>query len=190
MGLQWVGVVEESESHQLLRPPADVFFGATVSVGHMSRSDLQDMVGRRVRQIDSADLDTLLDMVETRNPRRLLEVVREYLLSGTPPYIDGLVERERVLAAAGRPAHMLFVELQGREGVSASDEWLQKRMGWTRPRLVQVLSQLEAAGLATSSVAPSSGGAGRPRKVFRIVPAAEFARRQADDKEGSPTSPR
>lgn len=62
---------------------------------------------------------------------------------------------------------MLMAELESLGAASASDERLLRRLGWTRPRAVQVLRELEDAGLVTASYARGPGG-GR-QKVYRPV---------------------
>ena len=57
--------------------------------------------------------------------------------------------------------------------VSASDERLLDRMGWTRPRVVQVMAELSEGGLV--QMREESTGRGRPRKLYRLTPAPEFA---------------
>lgn len=118
------------------------------------------------------------------NPRRLLDVARE-LNNGSTKWPDlsrAYAARDRALAQLGRPAHMLAKELEVVGAASASDSRLQERMGWSRSRLVQVLDQLEEHGLATArSVKPK--GQGRPRKVYRLVPAMAFLRKQQEGTE-------
>lgn len=66
---------------------------------------------------------------------------------------------------------MLVAELRARGGAaSASDEGVLDSLGWSRPRMVQVLRQLERAGLVESSTR-NGAGAGRPRKVYRLLAA-------------------
>jgi predicted transcriptional regulator len=60
---------------------------------------------------------------------------------------------------------MLLAELEARGAASASDEELLRSLGWTRPRAVQVFSELEEAGLVASET--EKGPTGRPRKVYR-----------------------
>ena len=118
------------------------------------------------------------------NPRRLLDVARE-LNNGSTKWPDlsrAYAARDRALAQLGRPTHMLAKELEVVGAASASDSRLQERMGWSRSRLVQVLDQLEEHGLATArSVKPK--GQGRPRKVYRLVPAMAFLRKQQEGTE-------
>jgi predicted ArsR family transcriptional regulator len=45
-------------------------------------------------------------------------------------------------------------------------------MGWTRPRVVQVIAELESRGLV--EMREERIGRGRPRKLYRLTPAADF----------------
>ncbi len=67
---------------------------------------------------------------------------------------------------------MLADELDALGWTSASDQRLLDRMGWTRPRVVQVIAELESRGLV--EMREESTGRGRPRKLYRLTPAAEF----------------
>lgn len=87
--------------------------------------------------------------------------------------------RTEALRAVGRPAHVLHAELTTIGRGSASDVALQERMGWSRVRLQQVLTQLEQVGLIRASTSRPAGGKGRPRKMFNPVPAADWYARQA-----------
>jgi hypothetical protein len=67
---------------------------------------------------------------------------------------------------------MLANELEAVGWAAASDPRLLARMGWTRPRVVQVIAELEDRGLV--QVREENTGRGRPRKLYRLTPAAEF----------------
>jgi predicted ArsR family transcriptional regulator len=71
---------------------------------------------------------------------------------------------------------MLAVELEALGGASASDDRLLSRMGWTRPRAVQVLAEMEKAGLVTAS--SEKTGQGRPRKVYKVVSPTQYLQRR------------
>jgi DNA-binding MarR family transcriptional regulator len=86
--------------------------------------------------------------------------------------VSGLKARTEALAQVGRPARMLAEELDALGWASASDQRLLDRMGWTRPRVVQVIAELESRGLV--EMREESTGRGRPRKLYRLTPAADF----------------
>jgi predicted ArsR family transcriptional regulator len=81
--------------------------------------------------------------------------------------------RRRAEEAGGRPAAMLVSEMEHLGPVSAGDEQLLDALGWTRPRAVDLLNQLEAAGVVRSHV-ERRDGPGRPRKLYELRPATEF----------------
>ena len=67
---------------------------------------------------------------------------------------------------------MLAAELEALGWASASDERLLDRIGWTRPRVVQVIAELESRGLV--DMREENTGRGRPRKLYRLTPAERF----------------
>jgi predicted ArsR family transcriptional regulator len=67
---------------------------------------------------------------------------------------------------------MLAAELEALGWASASDERLLVRLGWTRPRVVQVMAELERGGLV--DMREESTGRGRPRKLYRLKPPSDF----------------
>jgi predicted ArsR family transcriptional regulator len=80
---------------------------------------------------------------------------------------------------------MLASELEALGWASASDERLLTRMGWTRPRVVQVVAELESRGLV--QMREENTGRGRPRKLYRLTPAAEFTGAPAAGSAVEPT---
>ncbi len=125
-----------------------------------------------------------------RTPRRLLEIARGLSGPGTVGATgltvgQGLAARDAVLAQLSRPARILAGELEAVGWASASDERLLDRMGWTRPRIVQVISELQARGLV--EMREESTGRGRPRKVYRLTPAEKFTDRLDSDTPASDT---
>src|SRR5437870_5093353 len=102
---------------------------------------------------EAVDLADLVRGLREAGPRR-----RRVILVDEPP-------TTAAQTLFGRPAAMLMSELESLGAASAADERLLRRLGWTRPRAVQVLRELEDRGLVTSSSV--KGRAGRPRKVYR-----------------------
>lgn len=171
--LRWLVTVATTDSGTLLRPPADAFFESQVRLGPLPVAASMEILRRRLGEVPDRLLEEAA-AIGGGNPRRLLDVARE--LDGDysqwSTFSAAVAERERALAALGRSARMLAVELEALGGASASDERLLSRMGWTRPRAVQVLAEMEAAGLVTAS--PLKTGKGRPKKVYQVVSAAQF----------------
>jgi hypothetical protein len=79
---------------------------------------------------------------------------------------------------------MLAGEIDALGWVSASDERLLDRMGWTRPRVVQVIAELESRGLV--NMREENTGRGRPRKLYRLTPAADFRGTSVVGQQGEP----
>jgi hypothetical protein len=171
------GVAADSDEVALLTvPPADAFFESRVELQPLNSAERRDLLTKR---IGGASLDeTLLQLAieGPGNPRELLSAARSIEDSSTSPH-DAIygAERRRQLAGevAGRPAQMLVAELQNLGPVSASDPKLLDRLGWTRPRAVDLLNQLERARIVVSR-SERQQGPGRPRKVYELRPVSEF----------------
>jgi len=202
IGAQWLVTTSTAQSSSLLRPPADVFFETRIELGPLTEEEATELLRRRIDAPGSAgsgrervgansgDTDNTDDADDDRDawmlaavgsaretPRRLLEVVRE--LSADPAVgglgfttVTGLRSRSAALEQLSRPARMLAQELEALGWASASDERLLDRMGWTRPRVVQVIAELEGEGLV--EMREESTGRGRPRKLYRLTPAAQY----------------
>ncbi len=199
VGAQWLVTTSTAQSSSLLRPPADVFFETRIELGPLTEEEAAELLRRRIdapgstgsgREMEGANSGDTDDTDDERNawmlaavgsaretPRRLLEVVRE--LSADPAVgglgfttVTGLRSRSAALEQLSRPARMLAQELEALGWASASDERLLVRMGWTRPRVVQVIAELEGEGLV--EMREESTGRGRPRKLYRLTPAAQY----------------
>ncbi|MET0865842.1 MAG: AAA family ATPase [Nakamurella sp.] len=182
---QWVVTTSSAHAPGLRQPPADVFFEATVELGPLTADDGAELLRRRVGDPEFTELWDWVPAVALETPRRLIEVARELVaepaVGGARLNISrGLEARTEALAALSRPAQMLAQELEALGWVSASDEQLLARLGWTRPRVVQVMAELEQGGLV--DMREESTGRGRPRKLYQLKPAREFV----DPAGGSP----
>lgn len=162
--ITWVVAGTPDDVVALRTPPADAFFEAAVVLDDLDRDGQRRLLEARLGEEGAA----IAARVDEGNPRRLLALARAVKEGAT---VDGRQEWERAreerLAELGRPARMLMAELESLGAASASDERLLRRLGWTRPRAVQVLRELEDAGLVTASYARGPGG-GR-QKVYRPV---------------------
>jgi hypothetical protein len=168
LGIQWVVCARPETAAVLAQPPADAFFERTVQVGPLGARAGADLLRRRHR-ISQADALKIADAAQG-NPRRMLDTARQHWVEDTPvkDVLATQARREETLHAIGRPAVMLARALRDSGGAaSASDPELLQRLGWTRPRVVQVMAQLEDAGLVTASTVKD--GPGRPRKVYRLT---------------------
>lgn len=176
LGFVWVVAVRTADRGALLLPPADAFFERRVDVGPLDAAAARDLVTRRTGS-SSGEWPVELLQAVGGNPRRLLEVARDVVgRPGGPTYQevrDAIAQRDAAVHALGRPESMLVAELGALGAASASDAALLDRLGWTRGRAAQVFARLEEAGLVVSEEV-RTGGQGRPRKVFRLRPAAEY----------------
>jgi len=175
--LRWLVTVAAADSGTLLRPPADAFFESQVELEPLDVSASMEILRRRLGEAPDRLLEEAA-AIGGGNPRRLLDVAREFDgdYSEWSVFSAAAKERQQALAQMGRPAHLLAAELEALGGASASDERLLSRMGWTRARAVQVLGELEDAGLVTATSVKE--GQGRPRKVYRVVSPAQFWQRK------------
>ena len=175
--LRWLVTVATADSGTLLRPPADAFFEVQVELEPLSVDAAKEILRLRMGGVDDRLLEEAA-AIGGGNPRRLLDVVREFDGDNSEwsEFAAAARQRQRALILAGRSAHMLAAELEALGGASASDERLLSRMGWTRARAVQVLGELEKAGLVTTSSVKA--GQGRPKKIYKVVSPAQFGQRQ------------
>lgn len=164
----WAVAAPPEMRRDLLTPPADAFFEDVIELKPLTAAQQDELVIRRLG--DGEATPWRLPAGGEGNPRRLLEIVRESLRTGEPPdrRLIALAERDREVKGLGRPASMLYAELENGGPASASDDDLLQRLGWSRQRAAQVLTQLEEAGLVAAEYRP--GPNGRPRKVFAVVP--------------------
>lgn len=166
--LLWIVGADEDHTAAFLEPPADAFFEHRVNLPPLAADDARQLLARRLPDAPLHVVEALAQSHAPATPRQLLAAARRATSNehSTAVVIDASTRAAHVL---GRPAAMLVAEMQSRDsGVSASDEELLRRLGWTRARAAQVLRQLEGAGLVRSSLAPRSGP-GRPRKVYELV---------------------
>jgi len=202
VGVQWLVTTSTAQASSLLRAPADVFFETRIQLGPLTVDEATELLRRRLvgagtdghdpspdepAAVQRADLVRAAVDSARDTPRRLLEVVRE--LSAEPTVgglglttVTGLQSRSAALEQVSRPARMLAQELEAIGEASASDERLLARVGWTRPRVVQVIAELEREGLV--QMREERTGRGRPRKLYRLTPAAQF--RPREQTGGSP----
>lgn len=166
--LVWIVAADQDHRAGFLQPPADAFFEQRVELAPLDEQQAADLLVRRVPDLPEDVAQRIVVTHAPASPRELLNALRDALAppdeAKSPP---DLVERAAL--ELGRPAAMLVAEMLSRDsGVSASDEQLLRRLGWTRARAAQVLRELEGAELVRSSLL-SHGGPGRPRKVYELV---------------------
>jgi hypothetical protein len=179
---RWLVTASSTQAAGLLRPPADAFFETSIELGPLTGDEATELLRRRFDDTAPAELFELLASAMNaggQTPRRLLETAREVAAEpavggAALTVVQGLRARTEALEQASRPARMLAQELDAIGWASASDEQLLARMGWTRPRVVQVIGELENRGLV--QMREESTGRGRPRKMYRLVPGKQFGR--------------
>lgn len=175
--LVWVVTCDQTAAAGL-KHGAELFFEQVIDLVPLSRDDAIALLRARLPDTDAVPDGALGEIVDAaeRTPRAVISAARAALGMGEVPSSRGAAEvlERRAQAharahALGRGAAMLVAVLQGQGGAaSASDPELLAALGWTRARATQVLRQLEEAGLATGTES-ASGGAGRPRRVYRLV---------------------
>ncbi|MGI8942053.1 MAG: helix-turn-helix domain-containing protein [Actinomycetota bacterium] len=157
---QWVASGLLARRGEYLEPPADAFFDAVIELAELNEADALDLLRRRVENAgDSRDAPALkrstnkiVERTPERTPGALLAAARTTLLGG-PAGNDAFehqVARQQRAAVLGRAHSMLLAELESLAPVHAGDDRLLRRLGYTRPRIVQLLKDLEAEGVVES----------------------------------------
>lgn len=169
----WIVAADPSVESELRRPPADAFFDIVERLDAMVPEEAREVLERRglsQQQAQHVALSSDASAVLETTPRTFLDRARRLAVEHSAP--NDIHRREADfqsrLGRVSRAAAMLAAEMRGQGAASASDQELQRRMGWTRPRLTQVLKELEGAGLA-HAIESSDGRAGRPRRLYEIV---------------------
>lgn len=181
-GVQWVVTVNSGDAGILLAPPADAFFEMAMRLTPLSAQEATELLNRRLG--DTAREVLMALGGAGGQPRELIERARHVGTTTDPTAIRAsAAEIDRRLAGLSRPVNMLYAEIRHRDPISASDEAIQDLMGWTRPRLTQVLGELEQAGLVEASEQARTGP-GRPKKVFRVLSPFEVERRALTKAQG------
>lgn len=163
--ITWVVAVTEDDAGVLQTPPADAFFEEVMRLEPLSWDEQRKILEARLGREGAL----IAAQIDEGNPRRLIMLARAATDSGVSVMKRqaALTDRWEAVRKLGRPASMLMAELESLGPSSASDERLLGRLGWTRSRAVQVLRELEANGLVTSSFV--KGPSGGRRKLYRPV---------------------
>lgn len=168
--LSWVVTADEERRWQYLTPPADAFFEHVLDLKPLSQSASKALLESRTapKMLRVHDKQSIIQLSKG-NPRQLITLARAATagkLTG-PPMEQARARLQAKLASLGRPAAMLVAELEALGPVSASDRRLLQRLGWTRPRAVQVLKELEREGIVRSTIEQPEGS-GRPRTIYHL----------------------
>lgn len=179
--LVWGAATNIGDAQGLLRPPADAFFEQRLDLDDPGKDARRELLRRRAPRSESPLSGEAIESLVQHGPaslRALISAANQASVSGEDPETTAMgVERRRARAerAGGRPATMLVNEMEHRGPVSAGDEQLLDALGWTRPRAVELLNLLEAAGVV-HSYTERRDGPGRPRKLYELRPASAFLR--------------
>jgi DNA-binding transcriptional ArsR family regulator len=152
---RWVVAGDLDRRTQYLEQPADAFFDVIVELEELSTQDGIELLRRRAEAAgDLAEASRLrelapaiADAVPERTPGRVLGAARLALLGGS---LGDAGELQQRAAALGRSAALLFAEVEALGPVHAGDQRLLRRLGYTRPRIVQLLKELEEGGLVVA----------------------------------------
>jgi GTPase SAR1 family protein len=166
-GIVFLIAGESDNESEFLTPPADAFFDRVVRLQPLDDLQQQQLIARR-RERDDPDWSHLRD--PNGNPRALLATLRQAQAAGVEP--DAAFARRNELetraSTMGRVHSMILAEIENGVVASAADADLLDRLGISRQRAQQVLTDLERGGLVQSATSAGAAGAagGRPRKVF------------------------
>ncbi len=181
LNVVWAVAIDRSEASGLLTPPADAFFETRVDLVGMNADERRRLLAARN---DSGELlEEAIDRISENgpgNPRQLITLARtisEQPDAASPEDLTRGVEfrRQQAEALAGRPGAMLVTEMEGLGAVSATDERLLQRLGWSRNRAGEVLAELERGQIVDSFNEARRGRQGRPRKLYELKPGSAFA---------------
>jgi energy-coupling factor transporter ATP-binding protein EcfA2 len=168
----WMVSGDKARSGDLLKPPADSFFGRVIELPVLGDEQAETLLRRRAGdELDTATLQRVVQSAQG-SPRRLILLASDAVLEaelGTTS--TGTIAHERrvdeILDELGLPARRLWDALLPMGQASATDETLLKQLGWSRQRASQVFRQLADAGLVEA--AQEQVERGRPRRVYRIA---------------------
>jgi energy-coupling factor transporter ATP-binding protein EcfA2 len=182
LDVRWLVTTSTAQVSGWVRPPAEVFFETRLDLGPLTAEEAAELLRRRMEpdeagEESAAELPAAATDAARETPRRLLELARELAAGPTVGgarlnALAGLEARAAAIGELSRPARMLAQELEALGWSSASDERLLARMGWTRPRVIQVMAELVDRGLV--DMREESTGRGRPRKLYRLKPLTKF----------------
>jgi hypothetical protein len=160
--------VRPDVAQALSAPPADVFFDQRFTLEPLAGGDANQLLRLRHDAGESPHL-AVFPQDQALQPRAWVALANE---EGPGGRYDPVRQSELLRIAenvAGRPGAMLLAEIWGREGVSASDDELQRSLGVTRNRLTELLRTLAGAGVLATYPEPREGKTGRPRMIYTVA---------------------
>lgn len=152
--IQWV--VSGTDVH--LEAPVDAFFESVIELEHLEQESLRELLYRRAQSgtaEEQAVLRDIADSVSTSiapcTPRRALSVARDIFLSDDAMGASNLLEEmQQLRSELSESATRVLDGLMVHGPTHAGDEQLLAEVGVTRSRVVQLLAELETAGLVTA----------------------------------------
>ena len=143
-----------------LRPPEDSFFEAIVSLEPFGALEIRQLLERRAKTARNDDQQALervavvlADMMLPSTPRAVLARARSVLLSQDPEAtLRGIRKARNALFHQSATANKVFAALVALGPTHAGDERLLSEIGTSRNRIVQVLRELEDAGVVVSEL--------------------------------------
>ena len=176
--IQWV--VAGTSSH--LEPPADTFFDVVVELQSFDLEGLQDLVDRRAASGTAAEgallrsrVATAIESIAPCTPRHALSAIRDlYLSEDLADATSRLIEQRSARSRMSATASKVFDAFVHYGPTHAGDERLLAEVGVSRSRVVQVLTELESAGLVTSE------RVGR-RKLYSTLTGGDTARKPGEE---------
>jgi hypothetical protein len=141
-----------------LSTPADTFFEVTLPLGPLGEAAMRDLLRRRADTGNDDERQRLSDLAQElptmlglSTPRELLAAARSVMVSSDPDAALLRLRRQRqARAGLSSTATRVLDALNSLGPTHAGDERLLDEIGTTRSRIVQVLRELEAAGLVVS----------------------------------------
>jgi len=151
--LRWV-----ISGRSALARPADTFFEAVVTLDHLDPASMRELLLRRAATGTKDErhrleqlANTLPLLLDPATPRQLLATARTVMLSAEPDLaLDQLQRRRNARVHLSPTADRVLDALSSLGPTHAGDERLLEEIGTTRSRVVQVLRELEDAGLVRS----------------------------------------
>lgn len=156
------------------QPPSDAFFDSVVHLEPLDPDSAFELL--RLRKECGEIPDQILWPSRPMHPRAILLDADAGPVGSRQ---DALLEKalhDLATTRVGRAGASLLKEIWSRGAVSASDDHLQRQLGVTRPRLTQLLRELENAEIVTSFPEPRPEGVsrsiGRPKTLYDVRPRA------------------
>jgi AAA ATPase domain len=168
--LGWAAATDERDRASYLEPPAEAFWRRRIQVSPLSAADAEEVLRRRLADLDVSDRDVATIVGEAGgNPRLLLSLGYDVFVEGRDAgrLAAERDEQERRRAALSEPARRLLAELEAGGPAGPSDEGLLRKLGWSRSRASQVFGELRKGGFVRADEKPGKFGR-RPRRVYAL----------------------